>query len=136
MATIEDGFRRTLASFSAQLAPEQMEDFKFTKLEDVQVAVVTIQAQQEKRKEMMNMKRIQSFLEAMNGFGKVVEVFLNSSMFLPFIWGPIKFLLQVRLHLNDCYVRDWLRAVTMCPTSSRLCSGSLLLMFKGCVLLG
>lgn len=101
MATIEDGFRRTLASFSAQLAPEQMEDFKFTKLEDVQVAVMTIQAQQEKRMEMMNMKRIQSFLEAMDGFRKVVEVFLNSSMFLPFIWGPIKFLLQVRHHLND-----------------------------------
>lgn len=103
MATIEDGFRRTLASFSAQLAPEQMEDFKFTKLEDVQVAVMTIQAQQEKRMEMMNMKRIQSFLEAMDGFRKVVEVFLNSSMFLPFIWGPIKFLLQVACSWADSF---------------------------------
>lgn len=95
MSSIEIGFRRALASFSSDLTPEQREDFRFTTLEDVHKAVVTIQAQQAKRKEMMNMPRVQSFLEAMYHFGKVIEVFLNSSEFLPFIWGPIKFLLQV-----------------------------------------
>jgi cell fate (sporulation/competence/biofilm development) regulator YlbF (YheA/YmcA/DUF963 family) len=54
-----------------------------------------IQAKQSAKKEMMNFTRIQSFLEAMKQFGAVVEVFLNTTEFLAFVWGPLKFLLQV-----------------------------------------
>ena len=46
----------------------------------------------------MNLSRIQSFLEAMNQFGKVVEMFLNVSEAVAFIWGPMKFLLLVRVN--------------------------------------
>ena len=96
MALLEAGFRNALGSFTSGLSPAQIEDFRFTTLEDVYKVVVTIQAEQARRKEMMNLTRIQSFLEAMNHFGQDVEVFMNSSEFLPFIWGPITFLLQVR----------------------------------------
>ena len=95
MTSIETGFRIALAKFSSGLSPKEVEDFHFTTLEDVQKVVVTIQHQQARRKEMMNLTRIQSFLEAMKSFGEVIEVFLNLSEFIPFIWGPIKFLLQV-----------------------------------------
>ena len=44
----------------------------------------------------MNLSRILGFLEAMNQFGKVVEVFLNTSDILAFVWGPVKFILLVR----------------------------------------
>lgn len=100
MSSIEIGFRTALASFSSHLTPEQKQDFQFTTLDDVHKAILTIQAQQAKRNEMMNMPRIQSFLEAMDNFGKVIEVFMNSSEFLPFIWGPIKFLLQVAIPVH------------------------------------
>ncbi|KAL8789346.1 MAG: hypothetical protein Q9195_006873 [Heterodermia aff. obscurata] len=95
MTSIESGFRSALAKFSSSLTPREVEEFRFTTLEDVQKVVVTIQHQQARRKEMMNLTRIQSFLEAMKSFGEVIEVFLNLSEFIPFIWGPIKFLLQV-----------------------------------------
>jgi hypothetical protein len=54
-----------------------------------------IQQEQDGRKKMMNMCRIQVCLETMQQFGKVVEVFLNVSDALAFIWGPMKFVLQV-----------------------------------------
>ena len=95
MASIESGFRNALAKFSSGLTPKEVDEFRFTTLEDVHTVVVTIQHQQAHCKKMMNLTRIQSFLEAMKSFGEVIEVFLNLSEFIPFIWGPIKFLLQV-----------------------------------------
>ena len=95
MMSIESGFRNALAKFSSGLSPKEVEEFRFTTLDDVHKVVVTIQHQQARRKEMMNLTRIQSFVEAMKNFGEVIEVFLNLSEFVPFIWGPIKFLLQV-----------------------------------------
>ena len=95
MGSLEDGFRKTLSSFKKRLTQEEQSAFQFATLEDVRLEVTRIQAEQANQKEMMNMTRIQSFLEAMDQFGKVIEVFLNSSEFVPFIWGPVKFVLQV-----------------------------------------
>jgi hypothetical protein len=46
---------------------------------------------------MVNMARIQAFLEGMQQLGKTIEVFLNVNEVVCFIWGPVKFLLLVRL---------------------------------------
>lgn len=65
---------------------------------------------------MRNIARIQSFLEAIDQFGKVMEVFLNTTAFVAYVWvchyasfswinlllilftqGPIKFVLLVCL---------------------------------------
>jgi hypothetical protein len=58
--------------------------------------LVQLQQKQEKNKEMVNMARIQAFLEGMQQLGKTIEVFLNVHEVVCFIWGPIKFLLLVR----------------------------------------
>lgn len=47
----------------------------------------------------MGMRRIQKFLEGMEGLGKIIDVFLNTSGMVAFIWGPIKFLLLVSSRL-------------------------------------
>ena len=96
MSSAKDTFQRTLTSFKTRLTPKEQDDFQFATLEDVRKTIARIQNEQESLKEMMNMSRIQSFLEAMEQFGKVIEVFLNASNFVAFIWGPMKFLLQVR----------------------------------------
>jgi uncharacterized protein YpuA (DUF1002 family) len=74
---------------------ERGKDFTFTKFNDVRNTVLRIQNDLDHLKSMMNLTRIQSFLEAMEQFSKVTEVFLNVSNFLCFIWGPMKYLLQV-----------------------------------------
>jgi hypothetical protein len=95
MSSAEDTFQATLASFRKRLTPKEQEDFQFATIGDVRKVIACIQNEQETVKGMMNMSRIQSFLEAMEQFGKVVEVFLNASEFVAFVWGPVKFLLQV-----------------------------------------
>jgi beta-phosphoglucomutase-like phosphatase (HAD superfamily) len=96
MASSNTCFQEILSKFKKRLTQNELENFQFATLEDVRREMARIQLEQANRKEMMHMPRIQSFLEAMDQFGKVIEVFLNSSEFVAFVWGPIKFLLQVR----------------------------------------
>jgi hypothetical protein len=96
MTSSKDNFQTILSSFKKRLTNKEQDDFRFTTLEDVRTEMARIQAEQANRKEMMNMPRMESFLEAMDQFGKVIEVFLNTSEFVAFIWGPVKFVLQVR----------------------------------------
>ncbi len=96
MGSAEDTFQTTLSNFKKRLTPKEQADFQFATLEDVHKVIAQIQNEQESLKTMMNFSRIQSFLEAMDQFGKVIEVFLNTSEFVAFVWGPMKFLLQVR----------------------------------------
>lgn len=96
MARIEDGFRSTLSGFQKRLTQKEMAHFKISSLEDVQKVIASIQSEQGHQKEMMNFTKIQSFLEGMDQFGKIIEIFLNASEFVAFIWGPVKFVLQVR----------------------------------------
>jgi hypothetical protein len=94
------GFQRVLAKFSSRLTREEEEDFRFTTLDDVHQAIVDIQARQASRKSMRNLTRVLAFVEAMDQFGKVAEVFLNASNLLAFVWGPLKFLLQVSAYIS------------------------------------
>lgn len=86
MATCNNQFQKALERFILTLSKDEVEDFRFAKLEDVHKVIGDLQEEQGKRKTMMNMTRIASFLEAMDQFGKVIEVFLNSTKFLAFIW--------------------------------------------------
>ncbi|KAE8448004.1 hypothetical protein EG329_009927 [Mollisiaceae sp. DMI_Dod_QoI] len=88
-------FQTVVSDFRSRLSKAELEDFKFCSLKDVQQAIIDIQAQQDNRRETQNLSRILGFLEAMNQFGAVVEVFLNTSEVLAFVWGPLKFLLLV-----------------------------------------
>jgi hypothetical protein len=95
-SSIVPTFQTIVSNFRSRLSKAELDDFKFCSLKDVQQAIIDIQAQQDKRREMRNLSRILGFLEAMNQFGAVVEVFLNTSEILAFVWGPLKFLLLVR----------------------------------------
>ncbi|KAH8594339.1 hypothetical protein B0O99DRAFT_574078 [Bisporella sp. PMI_857] len=82
-------FQQVLANFTKRLSKDELSDFKFSSLQDVLATVEIIQAEQGQKKKMMNLTRIQRFLEAMNNYGKVIEVFLNASDILCFVWGPM-----------------------------------------------
>jgi len=79
-------FTRVLADFARSLTEEQQNDFRFSTLEDLKAAINIIQEKQASEKKMQNLTRLKSFLEAIEQFGKVVEVFLNTSNFIAFIW--------------------------------------------------
>ncbi|KAH8586783.1 C2H2 domain-containing protein [Bisporella sp. PMI_857] len=94
MSTARGSFEVILADFKKSLTPEEIQDFQFVTLNDVRESALRIQKDQENLKKLMNMARLESFLEAMNQFGKVIEVFGNSNIFVAFVWGPLKFILQ------------------------------------------
>jgi hypothetical protein len=94
---VEKGFQECLQKFKARLSKREHDNFKLTTLGDLRQAILQIQNKQAARSESMNLPRVLGFLEGFKQFGQVVEVFLNSSEFVAFIWGPMKFLLQVCL---------------------------------------
>ena len=80
------GFERALARFRSHLSPAEQEEFSITSLADVQETIAHIQEVQGSKKKMRNLTRIKAFLEAMEQYGKIVEVFLNASDILAFVW--------------------------------------------------
>ncbi|QBZ61198.1 hypothetical protein PoMZ_08146 [Pyricularia oryzae] len=92
-ASVKTSFELALDKFRAQLSDQERVKFAVTKKGDLQVAILNIQNEQRLSKKMVNMRRAQGFIEAMEQFGKVIEVFVNSSEILAFVWGPMKFLL-------------------------------------------
>src|SRR5947207_1476427 len=94
-STPESGFARALNNFKVRLTASERTQFNVATLDDLKVTILTIQAEQRHRKKMMHMGRIQSFLEAMEQFAKVIEIFVNTTEMLAFVWGPLKLLLLV-----------------------------------------
>lgn len=88
-------FQVALRKFQNHLSGKDLTDFKTTTYTTLCQDIALIQHEQESLKTMMNLSRIQSCIEAMNQFGKVIEIFLNVSDIVAFIWGPIKLLLLV-----------------------------------------
>ncbi|KEF62317.1 uncharacterized protein A1O9_00289 [Exophiala aquamarina CBS 119918] len=84
-----------LIRFKNRLTATELRKFKGTTLQDVKKTLVDIEKRQETQRELRNLTRIRGFLDAMEQFGKVIEVFTNSSNMVAFIWGPLKFLLQM-----------------------------------------
>jgi hypothetical protein len=95
MSSATDAIDVALSDFRRRLTSKEHAEFQATTLKDVRETIVRIQNDQDNTKSMRNMARIHSFLEAMQQFSKTIEVFLNVSNVVAFVWGPIKFLLQV-----------------------------------------
>ena len=80
-----DAFHRALARFKSHLSPEEQENFGVTSLYDVQDTIAQIQSAQGSKRRMRNLTRLKGFIEAMEQYGEIVEVFLNTSEFITFI---------------------------------------------------
>jgi hypothetical protein len=120
-----EAFKKALDEFRTRLSADELCQFKNTTYEQLLDDLKILQKKQEKIKEMKNLNRIQSFLEGMNQIGKTIEVFLNVHQAVFFIWGPVKFLLLVRLskefsvHANEC-IRQLAPSVILSTYCSRL----------------
>jgi hypothetical protein len=91
---------QAIGRFRARLDGSQLNDFRITTYQSLCDQILQIQKKPEAAKSTMNLARIRAFLEAMDQFGKVIEVFLNASNMVAFVWGPMKFLFMVcTLHI-------------------------------------
>lgn len=93
MAANQSGaFQHALASFKAKVDPKLASEFEMTTLPDLKRALASIQRKHVSERQLRNMGRLSRFLDAMDQYGKVIEVFLNVTDVLAFVWVIIHFM--------------------------------------------
>ncbi|TRX94186.1 hypothetical protein FHL15_004954 [Xylaria flabelliformis] len=92
-----DSFQKALQRFKKTLPPNLVDEFSVCSLDDVRDTCRDIQDAHGRNGTLRHMRRLEPFIEAMEQFGKVIEMFGNVNEI-----GPIKFLLGVtRTHINS-----------------------------------
>ncbi|KAG2418499.1 hypothetical protein HFD88_001600 [Aspergillus terreus] len=95
--------QHVLATFKTKVDPKLASEFEMTTLPDLKHALASIQRKHASERRIRNMGRLSRFLDAMDQYGKVIEVFLNVTDVLAFVWGPMKFLLQVTNTFSEAF---------------------------------
>jgi hypothetical protein len=84
-----DSFQRALNKFKESLSPGLIDQFSMCTLQDVRDICRDIQQQQGPEGKLRHMRRLESFIEAMEQFGKVIEVFVNVNDVVCFVWVSV-----------------------------------------------
>jgi len=82
----ESSFRRALQQFKEHIKGSESEQFQFTDLATLKASMKEIQDEQASKSRMRNMNRLRKFLDGMEQYEKLIEVFLNASEFVAFVW--------------------------------------------------
>ncbi|KAF5561822.1 Pfs domain-containing protein [Fusarium phyllophilum] len=73
---------------------EDLESFGATTLDALKDSISVIQTKQHARRQLQDLNRVARFLEATKQYGDVARLFYEGNEIMPFIWGPMKFLLE------------------------------------------
>lgn len=79
-------FETALAEFQSELRPKDKHKFRNTTYGHVKAEIEDIQTKLMRQRRGKHLMRLKSFLEAIDHFGKVVEVFGNASLLVAFVW--------------------------------------------------
>ena len=88
---IEEAFER----LKEIVDPADVKKFQSTTLQDVRAAARAIEEQLAARKSLRNIRRVDVLLNKLRLYSEPVEVLCNGTPFLPWIWAPIKLMLQL-----------------------------------------
>jgi len=79
-------FEDALSDFKKGLSKRELAQFQCVDFKDVEETIKGIERNQKMKKKMQNIARIKPFLEGMRQYGKIIEVFLNTSTIVAYIW--------------------------------------------------
>jgi len=79
-------FEDALSDFRKGHSKKELAQFQWVEFKDVEETIRGIERDQKMKKKMQNLARIKPFLEGMKQYGKIIEVFLNTSSIIAFIW--------------------------------------------------
>lgn len=114
--------REAFDDLSRAVSPEDSHDFSSVTLENVQNAALDIENQLGARSSLRNMRRLMPLFSGLQHYSAAIEVLCNGTPYLPWIWAPIKLILNVS---RGC--RGLLPSVPLANTSMREpCSNTLL----------
>jgi len=83
---IETIFKEAVEVFKKDIPSGFPQDYQWATFKDVQKEAARIQETQKNSRTMQNLNRIQPFLEAMNRYGVIIDVFAQSHLYMPFVW--------------------------------------------------
>jgi len=86
-----------LERLSRIVSPTDARTFQSTTLKDVFDAAQQIQQHLAARGSLRNMRRIEPFFRGLEHYSKAVDTLCNGTPYLPWIWAPIKLILQLAL---------------------------------------
>lgn len=79
-------FEGVLEEFKKGLKRRELESFKITTFKELERSIGHLQAKQHSQRQLQNLNRLKPFLEAIEQYGKVIEVFYNSNEIVAFVW--------------------------------------------------
>ncbi|OMP84900.1 hypothetical protein BK809_0000652 [Diplodia seriata] len=82
--TIKEAFTR----LSQSITPDDARRFQSTTLKDVRQAAVEVEDKLATSQSLRNMRRVESLLNGIEHYSKVLEVLCNGTPYLPWIWVP------------------------------------------------
>ncbi|KAF2233474.1 hypothetical protein EV356DRAFT_503548 [Viridothelium virens] len=88
-------FQETFDRIKTTVSEQDARQFQSTTLKDVRDAAIDLEARLGERKSLRNMRRIQPFLDGLDRYSSAVEVLCNGTPFLPWIWAPVKLVLEL-----------------------------------------
>jgi len=79
-------FEDALNEFKKGLSKKELAQFQCVDFKDVEETIKSIERDQKMKKKMQNIARIKPFIEGMRQYGEIIEVFLNTSNIIAYIW--------------------------------------------------
>jgi hypothetical protein len=79
-------FQTALDDFKSDLSQEEQDEITYTTLPALKKCIRSIQDNHRKARDSKNMDRLRHFLEGMEQYSQVIEVFVNTSAILCFVW--------------------------------------------------
>ncbi|KAF2997000.1 hypothetical protein E8E14_002795 [Neopestalotiopsis sp. 37M] len=98
--TPQNAFEQALTDFREALKRDGLkrkddELFRQVTRDKFLTDIKELQDEQQTKRRGRNLARLQPLIEALDQLGKVIEVFVNAQIFVAYIWGPMKFILQI-----------------------------------------
>lgn len=84
-------------SFQSKLSGLHVNEFSQTTWEDARQGILDTEAHMAARGSLRNTRRLMPLFEGLHHYSKVIEVLCNGVPFMPLVWAPIKFIVNVSL---------------------------------------
>jgi hypothetical protein len=97
-------FERALEAFKKSLKKKDQNNFKSTTFDELEKSITGLQAKQNAKRQLRNLNRLKPFLEAIEQYGKVIEVFCNSNDIVAFVW--VRNTLSPLHRITSLYTRE------------------------------
>ncbi|KAI1291072.1 hypothetical protein F5Y03DRAFT_377684 [Xylaria venustula] len=91
----EHMIQRACERFRKELLPQDAELIQSKiSLDDVKIAIQQVERELAARQSLRNLQRLTPFVDAIDRYSKAIEVAANGTPYLPWLWAPLKIILQ------------------------------------------